>query len=291
VLDDSTPLNNQPIYLIGRIMPGSVTVATTNYTMNGPGYLSWNMSLSITNGGRLTMATANDYTGNTTLGPATTLTLTGAGSIGNSGSLIVSNGATVNVTGRTDGTLTLRPSQTLKGDGTYNLTGALVNNGTLEFKVSKASGVVTNDRLQGMTTITYGGTLKLDLSGDPLVEGDSIKVFNATAYVGSFSAIVPATPGTGLVWNTSALATTGTLGVSTVSTVNTTPANISVQASGGNLTLTWPADHTGWHLQAQTNGLGTNWFDVSGADTTNQVVVPINGTNNSVFFRMVYGLE
>jgi hypothetical protein len=37
--------------------------------------------------------------------------------------------------------------------------------------------------------------------------------------------------------------------------------------------------------------LGTNWFDVSGADSTNQIVVPINGTNNSVFFRMVYGLE
>ena len=35
------------------------------------------------------------------------------------------------------------------------------------------------------------------------------------------------------------------------------------------LTLSWPADHTGWRLQAQTNnpttGLGTNWFDVPGS--------------------------
>jgi hypothetical protein len=287
LLDDSTPIN-QPVYLIGRIMPGSVTVANTNYTLNGPGYLSWNMGLNIIGGGRLTLATVNDYTGNTALGPATTLTLTGAGSIGNSATLIVSNGATVNVTGRTDGTLTLSPSQTLKGDGTYNVTGALVNNGTLEFNVVKSSGVVTNDRLQGMTAITYGGTLKLDLSGDALVAGDSVKLFNATTYSGSFNTIVPATPGTGLVWNTNALTTSGTLSVSAVSTVNTAPTNITVAASGGNLTLTWPADHTGWRLQSQTNGLGTNWFDVLGANTTNQIVVPIDGTDNSVFFRMVY---
>jgi hypothetical protein len=70
--------------------------------------------------------------------------------------------------------------------------------------------------------------------------------------------------------------------------VNTAPTNITVAASGGNLTLTWPADHTGWRLQSQTNGLGTNWFDVLGANTTNQIVVPIDGTDNSVFFRMVY---
>jgi hypothetical protein len=287
LLDDSTPIN-QPIYLIGRIMPGSVTVANTNYTLNGPGFLSWNMGLNIIGGGRLTVATANDYTGNTALGPTTTLTLIGAGSIGQSASLILSNGATVNVTGRTDGRLTLSPSQTLKGDGTYNVTGVLVNNGTLEFNLSKSSGVVTNDRLQGMTAITYGGTLKLDLSGDALIAGDSIKLFNATTYSGGFSTIVPATPGTGLVWNTSALVTAGTLSVAVVSTVNTAPAEISFGTSGGNLTLTWPADHTGWRLQAQTNGLGTNWFDVLGANITNQIVVPVNGTNGSVFFRMVY---
>jgi hypothetical protein len=126
------------------------------------------------------------------------------------------------------------------------------------------------------------------LSGDPLVAGDSFKLFNAGSYGGSFASIVPASPGAGLVWNTSSLATSGTLSVVSSVTVNTTPTNINFGISNGNLTLAWPADHTGWRLQAQTNGLGTNWFDVLGATATNEIVVPVNGTNGSVFFRMIY---
>jgi hypothetical protein len=44
-------------------------------------------------------------------------------------------------------------------------------------------------------------------------------------------------------------------------------------------------------LQAQTNnltaGLGTNWVNVTGSDQTNQMTVPLNSTNGSVFFRLV----
>lgn len=57
------------------------------------------------------------------------------------------------------------------------------------------------------------------------------------------------------------------------------------------LALNWPADHTGWILQAQTNspgsGLGTNWVTISGADSTNRIVLPVNPANGSVFFRLV----
>lgn len=44
--------------------------------------------------------------------------------------------------------------------------------------------------------------------------------------------------------------------------------------------------------QAQTNslntGLGTNWVTVSGSSDTNQFSVPINTTNDSLFFRLIY---
>jgi autotransporter-associated beta strand protein len=290
VLFDDTAAGNFMIYLNGRIMPGSVTVNSTsnNYTFAGVGYLSWTMGLNVTGAGRLTLATVNDYSGDTTVNPASTLALSGAGSIANSANIILGVGATLNATARSDGTLTVNASQTLKGHGTFNVTGSLANNGVLEFNISKLSGVVTNDRLQGITGIQYGGTLKLDLSGEPLAGGDTIKLFNATTYAGGFASIVPATPGTGLTWDTSTLPTSGTLGVVATVTVNTTPTNIVGVVSGTNLTLTWPADHTGWRLQAQTNGLGTNWFDVSGANATNQVVIPINQGNGSVFFRLVY---
>jgi hypothetical protein len=81
--------------------------------------------------------------------------------------------------------------------------------------------------------------------------------------------------------------------LSVANPVNTSPTNIMVSVTGGNqLTLSWPTDHTGWRLQSQTNslavGIRTNWVDVSGSTTTNQVIVPINPTNGSVFYRMIY---
>jgi hypothetical protein len=72
----------------------------------------------------------------------------------------------------------------------------------------------------------------------------------------------------------------------------TNPTNIMFQVSGSNLTLNWPADHTGWQLQVQTNstaqGLGTNWFNVADSSTTNQIIIPINTANGCVFYRLIY---
>ena len=68
--------------------------------------------------------------------------------------------------------------------------------------------------------------------------------------------------------------------------------NIVVQAGDGQLQLSWPQDHLGWHLQIQTNnlnaGLGANWVNVPNSTTTNQIFIPINPNNGSIFLRMVY---
>lgn len=70
----------------------------------------------------------------------------------------------------------------------------------------------------------------------------------------------------------------------------TTPTNLTASVSGSQLILSWPADHTGWLLQAQTNelavGLAANWFDIAGSSVTNQVMVTITPSNPSVFFRL-----
>jgi hypothetical protein len=85
-----------------------------------------------------------------------------------------------------------------------------------------------------------------------------------------------------------------TLSITNMVTVNPNPTNIVFSATGGQLTLTWPADHTGWRLQAQTNGTSapgitaTNWYDISGSAATDQFVVPIGPTNGSVFYRLIY---
>jgi alpha-galactosidase len=64
--------------------------------------------------------------------------------------------------------------------------------------------------------------------------------------------------------------------------------NLASILNNGNLTLIWPADHTGWHLQAQTNILGTNWCDILGSEQTNIWTIPIDSTNQSVFFRLIH---
>jgi hypothetical protein len=95
--------------------------------------------------------------------------------------------------------------------------------------------------------------------------------------------------GSNLYW-TNTLAINGTLAV--VSSVSTVPTNIVWSVSGTNLMLSWPTDHIGWQLQVQTNslnaGLGTNWVDVSGSTQTNNVSLPIDPTQGSVFYRLVY---
>jgi hypothetical protein len=74
--------------------------------------------------------------------------------------------------------------------------------------------------------------------------------------------------------------------------VNTSPTVLSYAVSGNQITLSWPADHTGWRLQQQTNnpgiGLGTSWSDVSGSTSVNQMILPISRTNGTVFYRLKY---
>lgn len=61
--------------------------------------------------------------------------------------------------------------------------------------------------------------------------------------------------------------------------------------AAGQSQISWSSDHTGWQLQSQTNnlatGLGTNWVNMTGSDQTNQLKMPLNSTNGSVFFRLM----
>jgi hypothetical protein len=71
--------------------------------------------------------------------------------------------------------------------------------------------------------------------------------------------------------------------------VSLTPPFFSIASSGGEIQMSWPQDHTGWSLQVQTNSLiGTNWVTVPGSTLTNQIELPINPANGSIFFRLVY---
>lgn len=53
------------------------------------------------------------------------------------------------------------------------------------------------------------------------------------------------------------------------------PMSIVVADAQNQFSLSWPGDHTGWRLQAQTKGLGTNWFDAPNSFARNQIIIPL----------------
>jgi hypothetical protein len=65
------------------------------------------------------------------------------------------------------------------------------------------------------------------------------------------------------------------------------PTNITASVSSNTLTIAWPADHVGWILQAQTNGLSSGqWFDLPGSDTVNAGLITMDPANAAVFYRL-----
>jgi len=78
----------------------------------------------------------------------------------------------------------------------------------------------------------------------------------------------------------------------TVAPATNNPTLSLITVENGSLQLSWPPDHIGWSLQAQTNspedGLGTNWVTITDSSLTNQVIIPIDVTNSPVFYRMSY---
>ena len=304
--------NDSPITLTANSILDLNVGSTDQVRLNGIiSDSGGSFGLTKTNVGTYSLTATNTYSGPTLIAQGR-LALVDNGSITNSRTVSVAAGATLDAGQRGDGTLTLFANQTLSGFGTVTGIVSSASGSTIAPGSATASGVLTvsgnvtlggtnvmklnhtgatNDVLSVGGALVLGGTLNVtNLSGN-LAASDTFKLFNAAGGItGAFSSIVPATPGLGLGWNTNTLATDGVLRF--VVTVNPSPTNIVAAVNGNTLTLSWPADHTGWRLQVQTNslntGLSTNWVDVVGATSTNQVNIPVTSSSGTVFYRMVY---
>ncbi|WP_319800641.1 autotransporter-associated beta strand repeat-containing protein [Luteolibacter arcticus] len=145
--------------------------------------------------GTLTLAGENTYTGGTNVS---------AGTLALSGSLASPVSISAN------GTLTAGPSIV-----PLTIHSSLSLAGTIRLKIHKGGGP-GNDVVTGLTSVTYGGTLALDLTGGEFAAGDVFQLFEAASYSGAFSqiAVIPA-PVNGLYVDASQLAVDGTLRVVT----------------------------------------------------------------------------
>ncbi len=286
-------------YVVGDVLSFTYTGGGASVAANSSSYTlqAGDLKANATGGlvklgsGLLALTTAN----NTYLGA----TVISNGTLAVNGSLI--GGGAVNVAGGVlggaglvAGPVTVQSGATLAADlgavGAFNLDNnvTLLPGAVCSLKLNEGAG--TNDIIQGVNEFTFGGTLVLTNLSGTLAAGNSFKLFSATNYTGSFSAIVPAIPGTGLAWDTTQLTANGTLNVVVGSSPSSNSTNLTFSVTGANLVIFWPADHTGWRLQSQTNapsvGLGTNWVDWIGSTGTNQLTIPLDPANGSVFFRL-----
>jgi autotransporter-associated beta strand protein len=292
--------------LVGNLTNSGTLILANPLALTFSNVVSGSGALTKSAAGVLTLSGANLYTGKTTIS-AGTLALTDSSSISNSTVVEIFAGAALDATGRSDHKFVLNHGQALIGGGTITGTldalagsslkpGSGVGTLTVSENASLAGLVLmelnrTNaqncDRLAVAGNLAASGTLTVTNVGNALEAGDTFPLFNTR--VTGFTAVSLPELASGLVWANN-LTTDGSLAV--VPAVSTIPASIVAQFAPGALTLLWPEDHTGWHLQAQTNspgtGLGTNWWDVAGSGVTNQMTLPVGSTEGSVFFRLKY---
>ena len=283
---------------------GDHNLILTNVISGSGGFLMeyWNH--------QMILSASNTYTGPTIInqgGNTMSVALSGNGSISHS-SLIFFGGSDptsmrMDVSGRNDQTFTLASGQTLAGVGAVNgklvvslgatiapagtnttlgvtaganVTGTISASSNIALNgttVIKLNGSGVNDQIQSATSITYSGTLNLvNISGSALAAGNSFQILNAPSITGSFANITPATPGSGLAWDTSQLNTFGVINV--VSSGG--PVIGSTTVSGGNLIFsgTGGVANGSYAVLTTTNltmpltnwtSLVTNSFDSAGA--------------------------
>ena len=234
--------------------------------------------------GMLTLAAINTYTGTTVVSNGTLLV---NGSLGTNTVMIA--GGTLGGSGVIRGPVTVAGGSTLSPGAasgvtrTLTVSNSLSLSGTTFMALNAAAG--TNDLVAGVTSLNYGGTFAITNLGGTLNPGSSFKLFSAAAFTGSFLNSTGSFGG-GLGWTFNP--TNGVLSV--ISTTAANPTNVAASVTDGALTLSWPADHLGWILQAQTNelgaGLSTNWVDIAGSETNNTRAINLDPASPTVFFRL-----
>lgn len=262
---------------VSGVIADNGTNILTGVTVVGPG--TW------------TLAGTNTYVTNTTVSGGRLLV---NGAVG-SGGVTVQASATLGGAGNVGGVTTLQPGGIIQGgDANYSntLTVAALNLGNTNNVTTYSRFTVAAGGKVATTTLTVSGTNVVQILDPSLTVGTNT-LFTYTGTIGGTNGFGGFQLGTLPSGVTAQLLNSGfavKLAVTSVVTVNTNPPVLTNSLSGNTLTLSWPADHLGWRLQAQTNslnaGLGSNWFTWPNSTNVTSVPIQLNSANPTVFFRL-----
>jgi autotransporter-associated beta strand protein len=216
--------------------------------------------------GALLLNGVNTYAGATLVSQGT---LGGTGTI--AGPVSIASGASL-APGASIGTLTINNNLTLN------------SNSTVLVEVSKDD--LTADQVTGLNNVTYAGSLVVtNIGTNAFTGGETFQLFVASGTkTGNITniTILPATGAKG-TFNPA----TGILTVSAPS-YPTTPTNITVSASGGNINLSWPANYLGWIAQSNAVSVvdSNSWFEIPGSSSVTSLLITPSPSRTSVFYRL-----
>jgi T5SS/PEP-CTERM-associated repeat protein len=121
------------------------------------------------------------------------------------GGLVVANHAMLTGNGSVpSGLLTVQAGGSLApgapiGALAFNVSPVLL--GATIMEISKSGATLTNDRVQVVTTLSYGGSLTVtNIGPDALIAGSRFLLFSAASFAGSFATITLPPLGPGLAW-------------------------------------------------------------------------------------------
>ncbi len=212
-------IDNHPLTLATSSGSPAINVANRSTTISA--ILAGTNGLTKTGDGTLVLAATNTYSGATYL---TSGALLVDGSTAAASPVIAASGTTLGGTGSIRGPIILASGSTLapghNGPGVLTVETALTlaAGTTTAMELQKSGSTLTSDRVVGPGGITYGGALTVIASGDALAGGDSFTLFSfpGGSDAGTFTTLELPALGVGLRWNTSGLATTGTIQVSDI---------------------------------------------------------------------------
>ncbi len=257
--DDSS--TNQTVNLPAAVQPAVVTVdAVANYTFQGAGKITGTVAFTKTNSGTLTILTANDYNGVTTIAAGTlqvgngiTSGSLGSGSLLNNGLLWMQQPVSATLSNAMSGTgrLVQDGSAALTLAGSNSFTGGIaINSGTLQIgpggtlspsNVTNNSALIFNNSVSNAIGGILSGSGTLTVSSGT-VALNANNTYTGSTLVNSGTLLVNNAIGTGLVTVSSGARLGGTGTIRGSATINSggilMPGNsVGTLTVGSNLTL------------------------------------------------------